>query len=253
MSNEWQRPGPGNHRSPCPALNALANGGYLPRDGVVTVAELVRAMETVLGLAPSAGEPVARLAMSRLGKPGPGGEDVLLLSDLALHGFIEHDASLTRRDARKGDAVEVLVPLVDQLVALSQDGKTLTLEDLAVAHQLRMAQSAADGHEVPSRAAAGATIEAAVLFRVLARGGAIAIPDLVELFVEERIPAHFTPQPVSLADVSSAAAEIALLGNLPVGNVMRRAERAIRDVIEPEISRCPQVQTQAQEEGHTQK
>ena len=29
----YQPPGPTDSRSPCPALNALANHGYLPRDG----------------------------------------------------------------------------------------------------------------------------------------------------------------------------------------------------------------------------
>ena len=29
----YQVPGPNDSRSPCPALNALANHGYLPRDG----------------------------------------------------------------------------------------------------------------------------------------------------------------------------------------------------------------------------
>ena len=29
----YQAPRPGDSRSPCPALNCLANHGYLPRDG----------------------------------------------------------------------------------------------------------------------------------------------------------------------------------------------------------------------------
>jgi hypothetical protein len=29
----YQAPGPNDSRSPCPALNALANHGYLPRSG----------------------------------------------------------------------------------------------------------------------------------------------------------------------------------------------------------------------------
>ncbi len=131
------------------------------------------------------------------------------------------------------------MPLVDQLVALSRDGKTLTLEDLAVAHQLRLAQSGADGHHVPSKAAAIGTIEAAILFKVLARDGAIAIPDLVELFVEERLPAHLVPRPISITDVNVTAAEIALTGNVPGCAAARRAQEAIRTVVEPAVSRCP--------------
>ncbi|CAG8835038.1 22518_t:CDS:2, partial [Racocetra persica] len=32
-THEWQAPGPDDKRSPCPALNTLANHGYLPRGG----------------------------------------------------------------------------------------------------------------------------------------------------------------------------------------------------------------------------
>ena len=37
----YQAPGPNDSRSPCPALNALANHGYLPRDGHNISADLL--------------------------------------------------------------------------------------------------------------------------------------------------------------------------------------------------------------------
>jgi hypothetical protein len=245
MRDGWQKPGPGDHRCPCPALNSLANGGILPHDGVVTVADLVQAMQTGLGLSPLVGRVIATMAMNKLGKPGPNGVDVLVLSDLDVHGFLEHDASLTRRDARNGNAVEVLVPLVDQLVALSQDKKTLTLDDLAVAHQLRLSQSGAGGHVVPVKAATLGAVEAALLFCVLGRDGAIALPDLVEFFVEERIPAHLTPRPISPLTLGANMAKLVAGGNLP-GEVGSRAQEAIRTMVEPEISRCPVAHDPAQ-------
>src|SRR5262245_36361397 len=130
-SGNWRPPVAGEHRSPCPALNALANGGHIPRSGIVTSAEIVAAAEAQLGIAPSFTESLVRTAMDQLGRPGPDGVKVLNLADLAEHGVIEHDASLTRKDAHRGSNVEVCEPLVDQLVALSKDQKTLTLEDLA--------------------------------------------------------------------------------------------------------------------------
>ena len=36
----YQAPGPDDSRSPCPALNALANHGYLPRDGKKTFRQI---------------------------------------------------------------------------------------------------------------------------------------------------------------------------------------------------------------------
>jgi len=40
---DFRAPGPGDSRGPCPALNLLANHGYLPRNGTVTFGEVVEA------------------------------------------------------------------------------------------------------------------------------------------------------------------------------------------------------------------
>ena len=40
---EFQEPGPNDSRGPCPALNLLANYGYLPRDGHVNFGQIVNA------------------------------------------------------------------------------------------------------------------------------------------------------------------------------------------------------------------
>lgn len=40
---EFQAPGPNDSRGPCPALNLLANYGYLPRDGYVNFGQVVEA------------------------------------------------------------------------------------------------------------------------------------------------------------------------------------------------------------------
>jgi hypothetical protein len=236
---EWRPAAPSDSRGPCPALNALANGGHIPHDGVATVAQLVAGIESALGVMPSVGKLLANAAMSKLGKPGPDGVKVLSLKDLSDHGFLEHDASLTRRDARKGDAVEVLPSLVEQMVSLSKDGKTLTLEDLTVAHQLRMAQSASDGHSVSIKADALGTFETAVLYKVLSRDGKIAIPDLIEFLQNERIPAHLTPQKLGHAALLGTAAVITALGNVPACEAAKRAHKAEQEIVEPAASRCP--------------
>lgn len=46
----WQAPGEGDQRGPCPGLNALANHGYIPRDGVVSLLGAVGAMNDVYGI-----------------------------------------------------------------------------------------------------------------------------------------------------------------------------------------------------------
>ena len=214
---------PGEHRGPCPALNALANDGYLPRDGKVTVDQLVHALHERLGIAQSIAMLLAKVAMARHGKPGEGGARMLDLADLVEHGFIEHDASLTRPDSRDGDAAAVCPPLLDQLVSLSQDGKTLTLEDLATAHQLRMAQSAAGGHSVPFKAGVLGTFEAALLYQVLRANGVVAITEAREFLGSEHIPADLAPRDIGWGSLALTAARLAVMGNSPFSAAKRRA------------------------------
>ena len=45
----WVAPGPNDLRGPCPGLNALANHGYFPHNGVVPVAVGASATEQVYG------------------------------------------------------------------------------------------------------------------------------------------------------------------------------------------------------------
>jgi Peroxidase, family 2 len=222
----WRQPGAGDHRGPCPALNSLANGGYLPRNGEVTVAQLVDALSERLALPRSMGEPLAKLAMARLGKPGPDGVKTLDLTALVHHGFLEHDASLTRRDARDGDAAEVVPALVDQLLSLSENGRTLTLEDLAAAHQLRMIQSAASGHPVPFKAAALGTIEAALLFQLLRQGDGIPLADAEELLRTERLPYRVPLQKLGWGSLVITVVRLAVMGNVPFLRAPQRARRA---------------------------
>ncbi|WPG98150.1 Hypothetical protein R9X50_00093600 [Acrodontium crateriforme] len=46
----WQAPGPTDQRGPCPGLNALANHGYLPRNGVASIVDLISATTAVFGM-----------------------------------------------------------------------------------------------------------------------------------------------------------------------------------------------------------
>ncbi|KAI9635128.1 uncharacterized protein MKK02DRAFT_32626 [Dioszegia hungarica] len=45
-AHPFQAPGPTDQRGPCPGLNALANHGYLPRNGIVTSGEVISAVGT---------------------------------------------------------------------------------------------------------------------------------------------------------------------------------------------------------------
>ncbi|KAI9659726.1 MAG: hypothetical protein M1831_003624 [Alyxoria varia] len=50
--HEYRDPGPNDQRGQCPGLNALANHGYLPRDGRATVDQFVTATHDGFGMSP---------------------------------------------------------------------------------------------------------------------------------------------------------------------------------------------------------
>ncbi len=210
-------------RGPCPALNALANDGYLPRDGRVTAEQLVHAIHERLGVASSIARVLARAAVDNFGKPGENGETVVDLSDLVKHGVIEHDASLTRPDSRDGNAAPVCPPLLDQLLGLSKDGQTLTLEDLATAHQLRIAQSSAGGHTVPLKASVLGLFEAAILYQVLRGKSAIALTEAREFLGTEHLPSAFVRKDIGWGAVLLTSLQLVVMGNSPFSEANKRA------------------------------
>lgn len=225
----WQPAQPGEQRSPCPALNSLANGGHIPRSGIATRAQLVSAMVNRLGVSTALADKLAVAAMEKFGKPGEGSEQVLHLQDLYEHGKLEHDASLTRQDTHVGDNAKVDPALVEQLLSLSKNGQTLTLDDLATAHQIRMQQSAQGGHQVPSKAGFVGTVEASLLYNVLSRGqNGISLADAREFLLHERIPEGLTGRDISMPQVARRAITIALKGNLPICDAARRAKDALK-------------------------
>lgn len=43
-------PGPGDERGQCPGLNAMANHGYIPRNGIATIGQFIEGTNTVFGM-----------------------------------------------------------------------------------------------------------------------------------------------------------------------------------------------------------
>ncbi|KAI0698537.1 Cloroperoxidase [Cerioporus squamosus] len=134
---------PGDSRSPCPALNALANHGYLPRDGRnLTVTQLVSAIRHVYGIS----LPFATL-LSVGGVVKCGHRDglgmVVDLHELAKHNAVEHDGSLVHADTAPG---AVYAPIAVDPVLLRHLLETsttdfLTRRDLCRAQLTRQAAS----------------------------------------------------------------------------------------------------------------
>lgn len=116
----------GDQRGPCPGLNALANHGYISRDGVAGLAEVTSAINSVFGMGLDLGSLLAIMGTVFVGdvlslNPGfsignadPGAQS-LLDNGLGLlgtprglngsHNIIEGDSSNTRQDLyQTGDA-----------------------------------------------------------------------------------------------------------------------------------------------------
>ncbi|KAG6375326.1 Chloroperoxidase [Boletus reticuloceps] len=187
-------PQPGDIRSPCPALNTLANHGFLPRNGKkIGVFDIIKALKegynlsTVLAYLLSFGG-VLLLAQYR----------DMSLADLARHNLIEHDASLFHLDAHSEDEYAP-ISANDSLIkaTLEQGGRYrsghMTLEDVANIRVKREAESRPlDG--VHAEVARG---EMAIAIGIL--GGQNAATegldmDVLRLWVEqERLPDGWKP------------------------------------------------------------
>ncbi|KIJ50398.1 hypothetical protein M422DRAFT_98529, partial [Sphaerobolus stellatus SS14] len=98
--HSYHAPAAGDSRSPCPALNALSNHGYLPRDGRnITFSKIIEAMHEGMGLSDGFAFFMAMGTFTLLRRPSLKAFD---LHETDLHGYIEHNASVTRDDTPAG-------------------------------------------------------------------------------------------------------------------------------------------------------
>jgi hypothetical protein len=213
-------------RGPCPLLNSLANHGYLPRDGRdVGVDDLTTALKEV-GLSSvlismlsnpiflERQQDIAKQSPSFLGRMRylirnpwallfdqfgvrPAGQTNALgrkyinLDQLSVHGEIEHDVSITRRDFAQGNNTTIQPDLVKELLAASSDGgSTLTAQDLASLRKRRIEKQ----REVNSQLTYGsfqhqvACGETTLVLNAFGDGKSVPCDWVHTLFVEERLP-----------------------------------------------------------------
>ncbi|KAH9844176.1 Cloroperoxidase [Rhodofomes roseus] len=217
IDHAYSPPLAGASRSPCPALNALANHGYLPRNGRgITALQLVRALVEVYNFS----VPLA-VVLSVVGVVLCGNWWSLDLHQLAKHGLIEHNGSLVHDDAHPH---EVYAPtavdpkLVAQLLALSPS-PSLTLRDFARARALRDGSIPAPLDKVHSEIARG---EAVLTMQTFGSGdqnvdevggldGAVSKAFLEQWLGQERLPDgwHKPQVPIGLVGTASRSRNLA--------------------------------------------
>ncbi|THH27221.1 heme-thiolate peroxidase [Antrodiella citrinella] len=131
-------PGAQDSRCSCPALNAMANHGIIPRSGRnITFRELNAALHNTYNFAPTFCFFVPHTIAGILDRDY--WTDRLDLSDIDVHNGIEHDASLTREDSyHTHDQSKVSVKLVEDLLKSGTGPNgNLTVEDLSRYSALR--------------------------------------------------------------------------------------------------------------------
>ncbi|KAF9628975.1 Deoxyribonuclease TatD-related protein [Lasiodiplodia theobromae] len=93
----WSPPGEQDVRAPCPMLNTLANHGFLPHNGRnITRDMVVRAFKDGLNISPDLASGTFDTAITANPTPNATWFDLEMLHT---HNLIEHDGSLSRRDA----------------------------------------------------------------------------------------------------------------------------------------------------------
>ncbi|KAL7933041.1 Chloroperoxidase [Trichoderma chlorosporum] len=101
--HDWIPAGPTDSRSPCPGLNALANHGWLPRNGKsIDLPTLQTAVAGAYNFAPHTFDSIFQAAQA-CNITTTGNNSTFNLVDLAKHDCTEFDGSLSRNDYYLGD------------------------------------------------------------------------------------------------------------------------------------------------------
>ena len=215
-------------RSPCPVVNALANHGYIERSGRNIYMKDLNASMGYVGMSSLLGSVFAKPtyiefqppAKAYLQKPvsffvrlwrlikNPysffayfgcwkrgqvsNGKRYLNLVDLATHGAIEHDISLTRRDVgQKAGNNAPQQDLIEDMLRFSSDGgKTLTTEDLGRFVKSRIHQQLQDNPECvygPAEHQVNCG-QVALMMHCFGNGKSIPCSYVRAIFEDERLP-----------------------------------------------------------------
>ncbi|OWY96094.1 Chloroperoxidase [Phytophthora megakarya] len=190
-------------RSPCPGLNALANHGYLPRNGQnIEKGALKAAIMSVFNVA----NDTATVQVN----PVP---EVFSLDYLGQHILPEHDASMVRTDVYFGhDPMEVNITLADDMLARADEHGNINTSVVAQIRKDRVTLCETINPECTfgDDEKQTAFLQAALLLKVLGRGDFISVDHARSFLVEEKIPSDYvkSEEPVSVAALTAKYVEL---------------------------------------------
>ncbi|KAK5656903.1 hypothetical protein OQA88_4454 [Cercophora sp. LCS_1] len=170
-------------------LNALANHGYLPRDGKnISLTRLVSGFKESINLAPDA---TLIVGIKALQASSTGNFFTLNLDDLNKHGVIEHDGSLTRHDFHSGNNHTFSPELFAAFIA-HFPGELISIEAAARARKDRLvvAEKTNPEFKMSSDDTRFSFIETASYLMVFAKGvnGEAKTEWVRKWFEDERLP-----------------------------------------------------------------
>lgn len=193
-------------RSPCPALNTLANHGYIPRNGMgITPTILKNAVMEVFNI----GSDLAAALVS--GVPVS-----TTLDFLSTHNFIEHDASMVHADIYYGaDPMNTDIDLVNDLLGRADSSGQISVSAVAAVRKDRLASCLSNNPTcsfgvTQSTIAYGESCTLLLGFGAKASDSSISVAHATSFLVDERIPDDFVKasSAVTLWDVSVLSATL---------------------------------------------
>ena len=124
-------------RSPCPGLNSLANHNFLPHDGrALTVPILIQGLADGLNVGADFSTAIGSFGTRANPNPLAGQFD---LDMLRKHNFpIEHDASLSRKDAYQGDNIHFDNATWQTVLAYTKGSKVFNFSNAGAARYNRV-------------------------------------------------------------------------------------------------------------------
>ncbi|KAJ3274677.1 hypothetical protein HDV01_002199 [Terramyces sp. JEL0728] len=189
MCQKYKAPVPSDVRSPCPALNTLANHGYIAHSGkAVDLPILEQSITRVYGVGPS----IAKTLVNALDKfKNPDG--TFDLSALQKHNAIEHDASLVHDDTGLGPNWVTNQTLVR---ALTSNKTELTIQELGRFMKSRQADCQKNDHfySYGLKSQLTGLAEASTLMTVFGNDKSARVDFLLEFLGKEKLPDGFVPK-----------------------------------------------------------
>ncbi|KAK1233465.1 hypothetical protein PQX77_003361 [Marasmius sp. AFHP31] len=186
-SYPWMAAGPDDLRSPCPGLNALANHGFLPRDGRnISIPMILDATEKAFNFERTVLSLIAKVGL--LTSPD---KDTMSLENLRFHGNIEHDASLSREDDAIGDNLHFNETIFTTLANSNPGSDVYNTTSAGQVMKIRLADSIARNPNLTNTIAQAQGRSGTSALYLVTMGGVtgVAPKEFVQvLFREERLP-----------------------------------------------------------------